>query len=521
MHPFKYNAKDWLCASLITLLVLMTGAATLTAGLPYWGDDSSAYISEGIAIAEGTFQKQTELNYIMHPFDNISEDAGPEGLVYVWGYPLMLSAVYKLAGFDRVGYTSIIWYKIPLLLGLALSGGAMFLLFRRRFSAGVSAVCALTLCFGANLVKHLNLLYADLPFLFFSILSLLLMEVYSGKALSDNSKKIRLILSALFYGAVLWFTHEVRLNGKTVCMIAAVGHLLFLLKNRRHIKQKDLWLHILPYVIMFFLTFISEHFFLAPASSNMSDVGRTTADMIKDQVLVYWKLIYGYFNGLPRFKSAYTGYILIAACVIGMILKGFRPENAHLTLLLLGTLAVNILLPYSQGLRYLYNILPVLIMFTAYGLQAVWRLLTSRIRLPRLFRTGVKLCAAFLILYLPLLNILKLGSYNLKHPGHIGPEDVYSAEAVDMYRYIQENVPEDMTIAFGKPRALFLNTERVSLRTGYNGHTIAEADYYLEYKTDNEQFTREKEEAAATPKEKVYGNERFTLYRVSQMHSPQ
>lgn len=61
------------------------------------------------------------------------EEATDGKLVYVWGYPLMLAGVYKIVGFDRVNYSSIIWYKIPLLLSLAFTGGALTLFFRRRF----------------------------------------------------------------------------------------------------------------------------------------------------------------------------------------------------------------------------------------------------------------------------------------------------------------------------------------------------------------------------------------------------
>ena len=124
MTDFRYSGTDGICALFITLLVLLLGAATLTCGLPYWGDDSAAYISEGIAIADGTFRKQAELNYIMHPAD-LSDEADPEGLVYVWGYPLMLAGVYKAVGFDRKTYSSVLWYKLPLLLSLSLTGGAL------------------------------------------------------------------------------------------------------------------------------------------------------------------------------------------------------------------------------------------------------------------------------------------------------------------------------------------------------------------------------------------------------------
>lgn len=523
MHPFRYNLKDWLAAIIITVLLLCIGGITLTKGLPYWGDDSSAYISEGIAIAEGKITEQAKLNYIMHPSE-LSAESDPEGLVYVWGYPLMLSAVYKAVGFDRTAYSSIIWYKMPLLLGWALLGGVLYLFFRRRFSAGVSAVLASSLCLGTHLVENLNLLYSDLPFLFFSMLSLLLMELYSENAAclassvtdADNGQNddkrglAWIIVLAVFYGAVLWFTHETRLNGKTVCMAAAAGHVIYLLKKRKQIQGKNLWLHVLPYIVMGCLIIVSEQVILAPATSNMSDVGRASAAEVRNNIKFYWKLLYNYLNGLPRIDLKFTGYILAAACVAGIIIKGIK-ENMHLTLLLAGTLIVDIMLPYEQGLRYLYNILPFLLMFAAYGLQAVWRWFCKAAAAPKVFSTFVKAGMAVLILFLPVLYTVSLG---IENRNRIKDDDVYSAEAVDMYRYIQANVPEDKVIAFGKPRALYLNTGRVCIRTGYNGHTISEADYYLFYDTNYGEFSKEKEEAEITPKKEIYRNRQYTLYEV-------
>ena len=50
-----------------------------------------------------------------------------------------------------------------------------------------------------------------------------------------------------------------------------------------------------------------------------------------------------------------------------------------------------------------------------------------------------------------------------------------------MYRFIQEELLEDAVIAFGKPRALYLNTGRTSFKVGVNGHETGEADYYLRH----------------------------------------
>ena len=163
----KHTKRDWRMAAFVALIILVLGASTLTPGTTTGGDDHAAYINEGIAIAEGTFQEQIERNYAYHPSD-LPDEANDSRLVYVWGYPLMLAGVYKIVGFDRVNYTSVIWYKLISLLSLALTGGVLTLFFRRRFSLYVSAGAALVFCMSGNLFEALNTLYSDLQFLFFS-----------------------------------------------------------------------------------------------------------------------------------------------------------------------------------------------------------------------------------------------------------------------------------------------------------------------------------------------------------------
>ena len=511
MVPHVYTKNDWIAALLVTLFILVMGASHLTKGVPDWGDDFAAYISEGIAIADDCFHEQTVKNYTMHP-SPLTLEAREEGLVYVWGYPLMLSAVYKLVGFDRTSFKTIIWYKLPLLLSLSLLGGVLVLFYRRRFSLRISIVLSLLLCMSGDLFAALNNLYSDLPFLFVSMLTLLLAECYAEKAESRIG-----IWLGVVYGAILWLTHEIRLNGMTVCAVAFFGHALFLIKNRKKIQKGKLWLDFLPYLVLVALTFMTEHFWLAPATSNMSDVGRASARQLHANFLAYRNMLFDYLDALPGIHLFCLGYILAAAIIIGIVVHGIK-ENLHLTLLLIGTLVVDIMLPYQQGLRYIYNILPLLLMFAAYGIQFLWKKIKKSANLTDekterlLHLMGTILCVYILIL--PIVNHIRTGITNLSHWGQMADQDVYNEQAVDIYNYIQMEVPEASVIAFGKPRALYLNTERLAFRPGYNGHKIAEADYYLEYQIQHSEFWPEKTEAGKTSMELVYENDIFKLFEV-------
>jgi hypothetical protein len=224
----------------------------------------------------------------------------------------------------------------------------------------------------------------------------------------------------------------------------------------------------------------------------MSDVGKASADIMAVNIVYYSEMIGSYLGSLFGFKVMVLGIIMVLFIILGILFKGIK-ENLHLTLLLLGTLIVDVMLPYEQGIRYIYNILPLLLLFGSYGLAEIWKSVCNSVKkLPRKELRIVGLVLLALMLVLP----------------------VFDPQAIDMYNYIQANVPEDCTIAFGKPRALYLNTDRMAFRTGFNGHRIYEADYYLEYLISDSEFDYEAGEASITPMEPIYENESFRLYRV-------
>lgn len=130
----------------------------------------------------------------------------------------------------------------------------------------------------------------------------------------------------------------------------------------------------MPYLLFAIIVLVTEHLWLAPATPNISDLGKTAEENI---IQYYQQMIFEYFDGLPRLPFKGAGYVLIAACLIGIVVKGFNRTNLHLTLLLAGTLVVALNLPYTNGQRYLYNVLPLMVMYVVYGLQVVWGVISK------------------------------------------------------------------------------------------------------------------------------------------------
>ncbi len=497
-----YGRRDWLTAALISLFILILAAFSVTAGVNDWGDDFAGYINEGMAIADGRFDGQTALNYQQHPTPTTRESTDGK-LIYAWGYPLAQALIYRIVGFDRTDYSSVIWYKIPLVLSLALLGGVLYLFFRRRFRWETALFLALLFCANGELYAAINRLYSDIPFLFLSCLTLLLMECYAD----GKSRTL-----GLAYGFALWLTHETRLNGLTICAVALTGHLFRL--GTAGIRREG-WRALLPYATFVALTVISERLWLAPATANISEVGAATSAQIHEHVRYYWNMVFRYFSDMPGMTVSVVGYVMAGLCLIGALTRGIARENLHLTFLLAGTLAVVVMLPYTQGLRYLYNVLPIMLMYVVYGGQILLEKTAHKARgMKRAATVGLALIyvVAAELLFFPCAAQITRDYINLTHWGGKDENDVYTDEAVEVYRYIRANTPEEAVIAFAKPRALYLNTGRNSFRPGVNGHEVTDADYFLFCKLKYGDFSEvDPNTVQGTP---VLENEWFTLYEI-------
>ena len=471
MNEMKtYNHRDWFCALGIFFLVLILAAARLTTGIPDWGDDHAAYISEGIAIADNSLNEQAEINYFYHP-SLLTKEANDGRLIYAWGYPLLQACIYKLAGFNRMNYSSVIWYKIPLILSLAMLGGVLFLFFRRRFNLLISVFLALLFCLSGDLIESVNKLYSDLPFVLFSFLTFLLMEWYSERPGSP--------ILAVGYGFALWLTYATRLNGVSVCVMALLGHILS--QRKEFISKKRFRKNIIPYAFFSVLVLITERLWLTPATQNLSDVGAVSITTVWDNLYYYAFKVITYFSTLPGIQIRPLGFIIPVFCVLGFVKNGFG-RNLYLSVLVIGSFIVLVLLPYQQGLRYLYNVLPILLMYAAYGvLNAVkWTMKLIRNR-KNLYIAGTVAAYSVAIILLFSSGTCQIirDVRNISDRGTPTETDVYSEYAVEMYEYIQNHTSRDAVVAFAKPRVLYLNTERLSFRPGYNGHELADADYLL------------------------------------------
>lgn len=509
-----YSKKDFLIAASISLFILFFCGIQLTCGMPNWGgDDFAAYISEGIAISTGSFREQVAQNLLLHP-SPLPIEAAEGQLVYVWGFPLLLSIIHQIVGFDLTNYSTFLFYKIPSLCAFALMAGVLFLYYRRCFSAYTSAF--LTLFFAANpeLVISVNFLNVDIPFLFFCLATFLVSECFFS-SLSNSGVKITRYLLAIGLGILFWWTYETRLNGNTVLFIIAFSHLIHLHQLKIPFTFRNIFVNLLPYLLFVLLKVTSESILL-PATSNLSDVGNLSFQIIWQNIRYYFELTNSYWLSLSGITQFPVWIIFSILTATGLFVQGVSAKHLHLTVLLIGTYLVLILLPYTQGLRYMFNILPILLLFCAYGGKYIWDRLSQMLSIRENAKKRILIVISLLILCHVYIPGIRNGISNLETRQELLREDIYSSAAIDVYRYIQDNVDDDETIAFQKPRALYLNTGKSAFAPYVNSHNLYDADYFLASTvvfpyTDTDIIQREGHNLTL-----IYENDVFSFYCICQ-----
>jgi len=511
----KLLNRDMLTALGLFLLVLLLGTGLLDRGHE-WGDDFAAYMLEARAIANGTMEEQSRINRIIHASE-MSFGGGevPDSITYVWGYPLALAGVYKMVGYEPSDGGIPIAYKLPNLAAYALFTAVIYLFYRRRFSFEGSLFLSLLFALHTQMLTHVNTLMSDVFCLTLSMAALLLAEIFFD---CGNTKKKAWI--GLLLGAVLWYNYEVRLNGVTVIYIVLFAHAVHLLRSR---PAKREWpVQLAPYASLLLLLGISL-LVMPQATSNTAHIASGPNSWIAYNLNYYSGLLREWIRMMiPTYMPLreYAHYAVYALIVVGMLFGGLI-ENLHLSALMLGTFAVVLLLPYAQPLRYLFNALPLMLLFAALGLRAILRAVFGRAH-SAVKRTGAVLgivlmcmCAAGM-----LQDVMELRTEHASRGGAGQHYDAYSEQALDIYGYIRGNMPQEAKIAFVKPRALTLNTGRMGFMPGINGNRFADMDYLLELRDERMPDTVTQSIWPELWEEltEVYRNDMFVLYELSESY---
>jgi len=437
----KIDTKHFFLLGIILAISLTLSIFTLYNG-HVWGDDFSLYIKQAKSIVEGNTQECVSttaftVNYSSTLYSTVSYgiDAVP------WGYPLLLSPIYYFFGINLLAmkYLNIVIFILLIIM--------VYFLFKNKFDS--ISILFITAIFGLNpyLLEFNNGILNDFPYLLLSLLSIFYIE----KIILEE----RIFINKNFSFYILGFSISLAyfFRGMAITLIFT---LIFcqLIKNKKSIscnfinfisKNK---IYFIPYFVFLFFILLSWFIFPKVNTSHFTLLASIFDLNIIERIkhFIYYIELPSDFFGVQLSKVIYG--ITIPFFVYGVV-KKIRKDYLYI-FYSIATCAILLVWPGSNGLRYIFPILPFYFYFLIVGLMNLNR----------------KFANAFLGLLILLIFAQSLfGAYTRTIERKIGKvmDGPFTEESTNMFNFISENTHNSDVIIFRKPRVLNLLTDRKSI----------------------------------------------------------
>jgi hypothetical protein len=475
--------------TLLPIMILVSlglGAATLTRG-HQWGDDFAWYILQARSIWNGTTDQFMEQS----AFTNQQSTTHLGPLAYPWGYPLILTPVFAVKGISPLGL------KLPALVFYAGFLVCLYLLLKTRLTQTESLLVVALFAFNPLLLEFLDQILSDIPFLFFSTLSLLLM----------TQKDQRSTLHSVLIGAAIFFTTFLRVTGILLLGCFLIVEFFRLLKERRdRTAAVDIIRRAFVVCFVFIVLWVTNLL-------SFPSGGESYLSQYEGLFETAKRLSVGYFHVFGQFFGEGRAWKVVYYATLSFFLLGAwvrRRQEPLLILFFVFWLIVHITYPYWQGPRYVFPLLPIFLYFAFQGMKFLLS------RLPEGYRlTGQRVFYGFWILVAGLfLWTSAANAYvNLRNDRAInGPFDPYSTE---VYTYIKEKTPPDSVVIFFKPRVMLMMTDHPTIMST-ECERMWKGDYLVLSRKvgENQQITPEEIDSCGLPLEQVLKNNRFVVYQI-------
>ncbi len=472
---------------IVVILAIILGSSMLTRGHE-WGDDFAWYILQAKSVVEGSIDEFVETSI----FTNTESTTHVGPTAYPWGYPLLLTPVYAIKGIHPL------FLKLPVVLLYAGFLIGMYLLAKVRFSENESLLIVCLFAFNPLLLQFLDQILSDIPFLFFSTLSLWLI-------IKDQRRST---WHASLIGTSIFFVVFMRATGILLLGCFLMVAFFELLQERRNwpLVKKIVWESFLVCAAFGALFILSSLVFPGGGASYLSQYAGMSVDQIRDFAARYFA-IYGFFFGQTTVWK-YVYYGLVGFFLVGAIVEW--KSRLIFILFFIFWMTAHIAYPYWQGVRYIFPLLPIFIYFTFAGMKF------ALAKLPIQYSsTGQWVFYGFwsLITVYFLVTSTQIAYSNLRNNRAInGPFDSYSKE---VYAYIQDTTPPESIVVFFKPRVMRLMTDRASIMS-MECDRILKGDYLVLSRKvgNNQQIPPEEIGACNLALDQVLKNSRFIVYQI-------
>jgi hypothetical protein len=468
--------------SIVLVVLVIAGTfhfVTIRAGHD-WGDDFSMYILHARNLVEGRAYLDT--GYIFNPRNPI----GPTGYPPV--FPALLAPVYALWGLDLVAMRGLIV--------LCFLAALVVLCVLVRPFLPWSYVLALTaiLAFNPFFWRFKDHVLSDIPFLFFALLALLLIE-RAPRLTTGVGKQIGL---AVLTGAVLYLAYGTRTVGIVLVPVLVLHDLL---RHRRPALATFLA------VGVFVLAAGAQRLLMASGTNYLQMYTFNAAELLRQGEVYLWGpgvLWQGASADRPR--RIFIVMVSLLA-LLGYLLRCAQRPRACELFVPLYLLPVLLVRGFQDG-RYLIPILPL---YLAYALYAVSRGATMLPRPARALALGLFLAPI----------AFGYGWYYMRADFGPIPDGVEKAETVAFFRYVRDHTEPGAVFVCRKPRALALYGGRPASVYHRQGDAHDLWRYfrdirasYLVLSPPDRPFWRDFVQAQTPQLRRVYANPDFELFRI-------
>ncbi len=411
----------------------MTGRYTILAGLLIviitlfhlsqirgdhnWGGDFSMYILHSKNIAEG--RPYDDTGYIFNP---ALRKIGPPS--YPVMFPLILSTIYSQLGVNlsAMKVVGVLFFTSTLLL--------LVFIYREKLPSHYPIILILIIGFNPYLTKFLDSILSDIPFIFYTYLSLYTINksYNSGKNDYKTSFKISLFIFASYA------TRSIGL------LLLPSLWIYDIIQNRRPTNTV-----LTPTLIILLAILIQSTFFHSEGNYLKSLIYNHPAIILNNAEQYTHELI-------DFFKSNILGYramiIFMDLSLIGLaynLRKKIRIYEIFYISYLLGI----IIWPLFAGIRLLLPLIPL----SLYYCSSIIRQIGDK------GYANIEKAVIFLIISILLISYLD--AFQAK-PIPPYPRGILKPESVRLFNYIRQNASVDDIIIFKKPRVMALFTSRRS-----------------------------------------------------------
>ena len=431
-----------------------------------WGDDFSLYIAQAKSIINLSINELYSLN--KYSMQNSEGLIGP--YLYPFGFPLLLSPAYYFFGMNFFLMKGICG------LFLVLSIPMTYRLFKNRFSNSFYPFCIImSFGFHSGFITFSNNILSDLPFFFFSNLSLMLIT-------KRNTQMNQIIL-----GSVIFLSYLIRDIGIVLVptLLAYQIHVFYTKKETR-----KLFNFLTPHIVFILFLVIIKVLLPPGAENHYSELlnSNTLSNLINN--LFYYKelVTYHFF----KTGSSALFWILFFTVILGMI-KTWK-QNFHFIVYTILICIVLFIWPAQQGIRFIFPILPIIFYFILKGTMFLW----ENVRLKESILRMILFVFFMIFLFMQIRDIVMFNRWETN--------ESYTHEMIKIYHFISENIPKKEIIVFNKPRALRLFTDRNAISVNQIHFAESKANYLLIQKQDT------LNERTKTYKE-FYETENFILFK--------